>query len=77
MLCHRTKTIRWRYVVSNFSQVLACLFYIYYIFERFCVPVFQNFNREHVTPKALMLSVFGSMMPATLVLFIGESLMSQ
>ncbi|XP_076461098.1 sterol O-acyltransferase 1-like isoform X2 [Babylonia areolata] len=67
----RTKTIRWRYVVSNFGQVLACLFYTYYIFERFCVPVFQNFNREHVTPKALMLSVFGCMMPATLVLFIG------
>ncbi|KAL8615571.1 hypothetical protein ACOMHN_016148 [Nucella lapillus] len=67
----RTKTIRWRYVVSNFVQVLACLFYTYYIFERFCVPVFENFNQEHVTAKALMLSVFGSMMPATLVLFIG------
>ncbi|KAK7110166.1 sterol O-acyltransferase 1-like isoform X2 [Littorina saxatilis] len=67
----RTKTIHWSYVVSNFGQVLACLFYTYYIFERFCVPVFQNFNREHVTSKALMLSVFGSMMPATLVLFIG------
>lgn len=52
--------------------MLACLFYTYYIFERFCVPVFQNFNRESVTPRALLLSVFGSMMPATLVLFIGE-----
>lgn len=68
----RTKTIKWQYVVSNFAQVLACLFYTYYIFERFCVPVFQNFNRESVTPRALLLSVFGSMMPATLVLFIGE-----
>ncbi|PVD30707.1 hypothetical protein C0Q70_09982 [Pomacea canaliculata] len=67
----RTKTIKWQYVVSNFAQVLACLFYTYYIFERFCVPVFQNFNRESVTPRALLLSVFGSMMPATLVLFIG------
>ncbi|KAK7447324.1 hypothetical protein BaRGS_00040209 [Batillaria attramentaria] len=67
----RTKTIQWRYVVSNFGQVLACLFYTYYIFERFCVPVFQNFNQEHVTSKALLLSVFGCMMPATLVLFIG------
>ena len=34
--------------------------------------MFRNFNREHVTPKALILSVFGSMMPGTLVLFIGE-----
>ncbi|XP_029636046.1 sterol O-acyltransferase 1 isoform X1 [Octopus sinensis] len=67
----RTQKIRWNYVVSNFSQVLACLFYTYYIFERFCVPVFRNFNREHVTPKALLLSVFGCMLPGTLVLFIG------
>ncbi|XP_005102293.1 sterol O-acyltransferase 1 isoform X1 [Aplysia californica] len=67
----RTQTICWRYVVTNFTQVLACLFYTYYIFERFCVPVFQNFNSEHITPKAFLLSVFGCMMPATLVLFIG------
>lgn len=68
----RTPTIRWNYVVSNFAQVTACLFYTYYIFERFCVPVFRHFNEEHVTPKALLLSVFGSMLPGTLVLMIGK-----
>ncbi|XP_059159353.1 sterol O-acyltransferase 1-like isoform X2 [Physella acuta] len=66
----RTQSISWRYVVTNFLQVLACLFYIYYIFERFCVPVFQNFNADHITPKGFILSVFGCMMPGTLVLFI-------
>ncbi|XP_069110703.1 sterol O-acyltransferase 1-like isoform X2 [Argopecten irradians] len=66
----RTKTIRWNYVVTNFAQVLACLLYTYYIFERFCVPYFNNFNKNHVTPKALLLSVFGCMLPGTLVLFI-------
>ncbi|KAL5006760.1 hypothetical protein ScPMuIL_015566 [Solemya velum] len=66
-----TPVIRWNYVVSNFAQVLACLFYTYYIFERFCVPVFRHFSQEHVTPKALLLSVFGCMLPATLVLIIG------
>ncbi|KAL3832052.1 hypothetical protein ACJMK2_023731 [Sinanodonta woodiana] len=66
----RTATIRWNYVVSNFGQTIACLFYTYYIFERFCVPVFRNFNHEHVTPKKLLLSAFGCMMPGTLVLFI-------
>ena len=71
-LCFRTKTIRWNYVVSNLAQVLGCLFYTYYIFERFCVPVFHNFSREHVTPKQLLLSVFGSMLPGTLVLFLGK-----
>ncbi|ESP01933.1 hypothetical protein LOTGIDRAFT_172306 [Lottia gigantea] len=67
----RTPSISWKYVVSNFAQVLACMFYIYYIFERFCVPVFQNFNQDHVTLKGFMLSVFGCMLPGTLVLFIG------
>lgn len=67
----RTQSIRWSYVVSNFGQVLACLFYTYYIFERFLVPVFRNFGREHITAKALILSVFGSMLPATLVLVLG------
>ncbi|KAJ8313682.1 hypothetical protein KUTeg_008243 [Tegillarca granosa] len=67
----RTPIIRWNYVVSNFAQVTACLFYTYYIFERFCVPVFRHFNEEHVTPKALLLSVFGSMLPGTMVLMIG------
>ncbi|KAK3101468.1 hypothetical protein FSP39_003824 [Pinctada imbricata] len=67
----RTKTINWNYVVSNFAQVLGCLFYTYYIFERFCVPVFHNFNQEHVAPKQLLVSAFGSMLPGTLVLFLG------
>ena len=70
-LQYRTKKISWRYVVTNFAQVLACMFYTYYIFERFCVPVFKNFNADHITPKAFLLSVFGCMMPATLVLVIG------
>ena len=65
--------IRWHYVVSNFAQVLACLFYIYYIFERFCVPVFRDFSSEYVTPERLLLSIFSSIMPGTLVLFIGTS----
>lgn len=62
--------VRWNYVVSNFAQVLASLFYIYYIFERFCIPAFRNFDREFVTPRRLIVSVFGSMLPGTLVLFI-------
>ncbi|KAI0240730.1 Sterol O-acyltransferase 1 [Lamellibrachia satsuma] len=66
----RTSTVSWKYVVSNLTQVVACLFYIFYIFERFCVPVFCNFREEHISPKRILLSVFGSILPATLVLFI-------
>ncbi|KAL4222557.1 Sterol O-acyltransferase 1 [Mactra antiquata] len=67
----RTATIRWGYVVSNFTQVLACLLYTYYIFERFCVPVFRNFNRDHLSAKLFLMSVFGCMLPGTLTLLIG------
>ena len=66
----RTPNIRWHYVVSNFIQVVACLIYTYYIFVRFCVPVFRNFSSESITIRALILSSFGCMMPGTLVLFI-------
>lgn len=65
--------VRWNYVVSNFVQVLASLFYMYYIFERFCIPVFRNFDSDFVTPRRLIVSTFGCMLPATLVLFISES----
>ncbi|ELU00615.1 hypothetical protein CAPTEDRAFT_225564 [Capitella teleta] len=63
--------VRWSYVFSNFAQVVACLFFSYYIFERFCVPVFRNFNEEYWSPRRLILSMFGSILPGTLVLFIG------
>ncbi|XP_070566713.1 sterol O-acyltransferase 1-like isoform X3 [Ptychodera flava] len=66
----RTPSIKWNYVFSNFMQVVGCLFYIYYIFERFCMPVFQNFGKEELTIRNLTLSVFGCMLPATLVLII-------
>ena len=64
--------MRWNYVVSNFMQVLGCILYTYYIFERFCVPVFHNFNKEHVTAKALIVSMFSCMLPGTLALLIGK-----
>lgn len=67
----RTPVVRWNYVVTNFVQVLGCILYTYYIFERFLVPVFRNFNREHVTTKPLIVSVFSCMLPGTLVLLIG------
>ena len=69
---YRTPVLRWSYVVSNFIQVLGCILYTYYIFERFCVPVFRNFNREHVSAKPLIVAVFSCMLPGTLVLLIGE-----
>ena len=36
------------------------------------MPVFHNFNREHVSVKPFIVAVFSCMLPGTLVLLIGE-----
>ena len=41
----RNKVIRWNFVLKNFGLVAGALAYTYYIFVRFCMPVFRNFNR--------------------------------
>ena len=49
---------------------MGCIFYTYYIFLRFCIPVFQNFNTEHVTFKMLIHSILNCTLPATLLLLV-------
>ena len=71
--CRNTGRVRWNYVVSNLIQVLASLFYMYYIFERFCIPMFRDFTSDYVTPRRIIVSIFGCILPGTLVLFIGEA----
>jgi len=71
-MCRNTGRVRWNYVVSNLVQVLASLFYMYYIFERFCIPMFRDFTSDYVTPRRLIVSIFGCILPGTLVLFIGK-----
>ncbi|XP_038044785.1 sterol O-acyltransferase 1-like [Patiria miniata] len=66
----QTPKIRWNVVNTNLLQVLACLFYTYYTFERFCVPVFRNFSQEKLTLQRLVLCVFSCMLPGTLVLIL-------
>ena len=39
MIFCRTRSIRWKWVCWNFLQVIGVLFYLYFIFVRFCVPV--------------------------------------
>ncbi|CAB4012843.1 sterol O-acyltransferase 1-like [Paramuricea clavata] len=67
----QTPTIRWRYVVTNFAQVVGCVFYTYYIFARFCVPVFRDTGKNPPNLKRFILSVFNAMLPGTLVLVLG------
>jgi sterol O-acyltransferase len=66
----RTNRIKWRYVFTNFCQVFGSIMYTYYIFARFCIPVFQHFNTEHVTLKMFIHSILNCTLPGTLLLLV-------
>ncbi|VDN31456.1 unnamed protein product [Dibothriocephalus latus] len=69
----RTPYVRWRIVAENFLQVGLCVIYNYYIFARFCFSHFANFGRSnHFTfsPRELVISSFGCMLPGAMVLLI-------
>ncbi|XP_036772686.1 sterol O-acyltransferase 1 isoform X2 [Manis pentadactyla] len=66
----RTPTVRWGYVAMQFAQVFGCLFYVYYIFERLCAPLFRNIKQEPFSARVLVLCVFNSILPGVLILFL-------
>ncbi|GAV02743.1 hypothetical protein RvY_13270 [Ramazzottius varieornatus] len=66
----RNKVIRWNFVLKNFGLVAGALAYTYYIFVRFCMPVFRNFNREHVNLKTFVKSIFDCVLPGSLNLLV-------
>lgn len=66
----RTPSIRWGYVATQFTQVFGCFFYIYYIFERLCTPLFQNIQQEPFSARVLVLCIFNSILPGVLILFL-------
>ncbi|XP_014678013.1 PREDICTED: sterol O-acyltransferase 1-like isoform X2 [Priapulus caudatus] len=66
----RTSKVRWNHVATNFAEVVASLIYVSFIFTRFCMPVFRNFNADHVNIQNYILASFGCVLPGTLVLFI-------
>jgi len=49
-------------------EVVVVIFYISFIFERLLKPEFQDFGKRKVEPKALIVSIFNCMMPATLAM---------
>ncbi|OQV18680.1 Sterol O-acyltransferase 1 [Hypsibius exemplaris] len=66
----RNKEIRWHFVLMNFAHVAAGISYTYYIFVRFCMPVFRNFNHEHVNLKTFVKSIFDCILPGSLNLLV-------
>ncbi|KAH0629038.1 hypothetical protein JD844_010792 [Phrynosoma platyrhinos] len=59
----RTPCVRWRYVIENFAKFLGCIFYGSYILKCLCIPVFSNMNKEPLTLRTLVLSVFSAILP--------------
>lgn len=66
----RTPTVRWGYVTMQFAQVFGCLFYVYYIFERLCTPLFRNIKQEPFSARVLILCIFNSILPGVLILLL-------
>ncbi|KRX53262.1 Sterol O-acyltransferase 1 [Trichinella sp. T9] len=62
----RKSKVDWKYVVRNFVEVAGCLFYAYYLFIHFCEPIFQNFNKDHVTWRNYLLASLGCVLPGSL-----------
>ncbi|KAG1705776.1 Sterol O-acyltransferase 1 [Nymphon striatum] len=63
----RTKKVRWRYVLVNFLQVFGCLVYVFFVFQRFCIPAFKKFGHEPMTARSFLLTIFSCMLPGFLV----------
>jgi hypothetical protein len=59
--------IRWSYVVLCLLEVVGCIFYTYVIFVSFCVPEFQKTAFAAGDTRALILSIFNSMIPSIVV----------
>ncbi|KAF7651274.1 hypothetical protein LDENG_00113220 [Lucifuga dentata] len=67
----RNPVIRWGYVATKLLQVLGCLFYVYYVFVRLCIPQFHSISLQLFDLRAMVLCVFNSILPGVLVLFLG------
>jgi sterol O-acyltransferase len=67
----RNAVIHWDYVLQMFGQVLASIFYVYYVVVRFCVPTFANLNQNQITLPIFLSVLFNSIMPGSLFLLLG------
>ncbi|NP_001352292.1 sterol O-acyltransferase 2 [Danio rerio] len=67
----RNPNIRWRFVGMNFLKVLASLFYLYFILERLCIPVFRNKSGLQFSTRTLILTLFHAAFPGMLMLMLG------
>ncbi|XP_077340009.1 sterol O-acyltransferase 2-like isoform X2 [Lithobates pipiens] len=66
----RTPYIRWKYVIKYFAEFLGCVLFLYYIMDTLCIPLFTNMSKQPFSVKTLVLSIFHTTLPGTLVLLV-------
>uniref|UniRef100_A0A4W4F066 O-acyltransferase n=1 Tax=Electrophorus electricus TaxID=8005 RepID=A0A4W4F066_ELEEL len=66
----RNPYIRWNYVRMNFAKIFGCLFYLYFILVRLCIPVFMNDKNLPFSTRTLVLAMFHSTLPGMLMLLL-------
>jgi len=67
----RNAVINWNFVLQMFGQVIAAIFYVYYVVVRFCIPTFENLNQNQITLPIFISVLFNSIMPGSLFLLLG------
>jgi sterol O-acyltransferase len=68
----RRSSTRWKYVIIQLAQFVAAALFSYYLFYRFCLPVFRHFKSDHVTIKIFVLSILSCTLPGALLLFCSK-----
>ncbi|KAK7145350.1 hypothetical protein R3I94_011448 [Phoxinus phoxinus] len=53
------------------EQILASLFYLYFILVRLCIPVFRNNSNQPFSSRSLILMLFHAAFPGMLILMLG------
>lgn len=66
----RTSRINWRFAMARFLEVVAVAFLYSYIHERYIIPNFSEYGRESLTASAIIVKLFGMLMPSMIV-FLG------
>ncbi|XP_061793749.1 sterol O-acyltransferase 2 isoform X1 [Nerophis lumbriciformis] len=66
----RNTHIRWKYVAVTLTMIFGCLFYGYFILVRLCVPVFTSDTNQPFSKRAMVLTVFHSILPGIMLLLL-------
>ncbi|XP_037825657.1 sterol O-acyltransferase 1 [Lucilia sericata] len=67
----RTSTIRWKFALARFLEVVAVAFLYSYIHERHITQHFGNFGVEELNAASITIKLFGMLMPSIIIFLAG------